>query len=207
MAFNLELIERLFPPDISEQRKGRLRDGLKQFTLNSNPKIYTDFYQISSPDYFLQGDLIFELRFPSWDSEKRDFQKVYFDSIILSNSCDIDEANQAARTLPKQVMIAKLFSLADFKEGLTFYGIENGDVIVQRLKNQEYSNLMYFPPINNREYIAFFDESSSISNEELNALRIDIEKNRIACLDWFGYYLFMFKLSYHFCRLPEEVDR
>jgi hypothetical protein len=66
---------------------------------------------------------------------------------------------------------------------------------------------MYFPPINNTEYIAFFDELSSVSNEELNALKIDIDRNRIACLDWFGYYLFMFKLSYHFCRLPEEIDR
>lgn len=207
MGFNLELIERLFPPSISEQRKSRLRDGLKQFAVNSDSKLYTDFYLTYSPNYFLQGDLIFELRFASWDSEKRDFEKVYLDSIILSNSCDIDEANQSSRTLPKQVMIAKLFSLTDFKEGLAFHGIEDCEVIVERLKNQEYSNLMYFPPINNTEYIAFFDELSSVSNEELNALKIDIDRNRIACLDWFGYYLFMFKLSYHFCRLPEEIDR
>jgi hypothetical protein len=207
MPFTLDSIDRLFPPDISEQRKGRLRDGLKQFSIRSNSKVYTDFYLKSSPNYFLQGDLIFELRFPLWNSEKRDFEKVYFDSIILSNSCDIDEANQSTRTLPKQVMTAKLFSLTDFIEGLSYYDIENSDTIIERLKNQEYSNLMYFPPINNTEYVAYFDELSSLSNEELNALRKDIDKNRIACLDWFGYYLFMFKLSYHFCRLPEEIDR
>jgi hypothetical protein len=207
MTFSLDSIERLFPPDISEQRKGRLRDGIKQFSVRSNSKVYTDFYLTSSPDYFLQGDLIFELRFPLWNPDKRDFEKVYFDSIILSNSCDIDDANQTTRTLPKQVMTAKLFSLPDFKEGLVQYDIENSDVIIQRLKNQEYSNLMYFPPINNIEYVAYFDELSSVSNEELNALKNDINKNRIACLDWFGYYLFMFKISYHFCRLPEEIDR
>jgi hypothetical protein len=207
MAFSLEWIEKFFPIELTEQRKGRLRDGLKTFALGTSPKTYTDFYLASIPNYFLQGDLIFDLRFPQWDTENRIFEKAYFKSIILSNSCDIDEANQATRTLPKRVIIAKLFTLADFEEGLQTLNIENSNAIVVNLKNQEYSNLMYFPPINNIEYIAFFDELGSITNEELNVLKSNISNNRIASLDLFGHYLLVFKLSYHLCRLPEEIDR
>ncbi len=207
MSFSLESIEKLLPAELTEHRKGRLRDGLKQFALNSNSKIYTDFYLNSGPSYFLQGDLVFDLRFPTWDAETRIFEKAYFNSIVLSNSCDIDEANQQSRKLPKQVIISKIFTLADFTEGLESLNIENSKAIVTSVRNQEYSNLMYLPPINNIEYIVFFDELSSISNAELNALKSNIDANRIASLDLFGYYLLMFKLSYHFCRLPEEIDR
>jgi hypothetical protein len=206
MSFVLEKIEAHFPKELSEQKKGRLREGLKQFTsTNSNSKIYTDFYLFERHNYFLQGDLINDLRYPIWNSENKNYEKVYFNVIIISNSCDIDEANQ--RDVPKKVLIAKLFELSDFKEGLIQNHVENTENIIRNLKSQEYSNLMYFPPINGIEYVAFLDELSWITNDELNLLKNDIQENRIASLDLFGYYLFMFKLSYHLCRLPEEADR
>jgi len=125
--------------------------------------------------------------------------------VLISNTCDIDEANK--RSLPKQVLMAKLVTLNDFKEGLLANKEENSELILNSLRNQEYSNLMYFPEINGEEFIAVLDELSWISNEELNLLKNDIQENRIAALDLFGYYLFMFKLSFHLCRLPEETDR
>lgn len=208
MSFTLEKIEALFPKELSEQRKGRLRDGLKQFlSTNANPKIYTDFYISETYDYFLQGDLINDLRFPSWDGESKNYVKSYFNVVVISNSCDIDEANQSQRDIPKQVLTAKLFTLSDFEEGLIQNHVENYDNIIKSLKNQEHSNLMYFPPINGVEYIAFLDELSCVTNDELNLLKSNIQENRIASLDLFGYYLFMFKLSYHLCRLPEDIER
>lgn len=208
MSFTLEKIEALFPKELSEQRKGRLRDGLKQFlSTNANSKIYTDFYISETHDYFLQGDLINDLRFPSWDGESKNYVKSYFNVVVISNSCDIDEANQSQRDIPKQVLTAKLFKLSDFEEGLIQNHVENYDNIIKSLKNQEHSNLMYFPPINGVEYIAFLDELSWVTNDELNLLKSNIQENRIASLDLFGYYLFMFKLSYHLCRLPEEIER
>ncbi len=127
--------------------------------------------------------------------------------MVISNSCDIDEANQSQRGIPKQVMIAKLFTLRDFEEGLTLNQVENAKGIIDGLKNQEHSNLMYFPPVNGEEYIAFLDELSWVANEELNLLKENIQKNKIATLDLFGHYLFLFKIAYHFCRLPEELER
>ena len=208
MSFVLEKIEAHFPKELSEQKKGRLREGLNQFTsTNSSSKVYTDFYLTTGYDYFLQGDLINELRYPVWDNERKNYEKNYFNVVIISNSCDIDEANQNQRDIPKKVLIAKLFELSDFKEGLIQNEVENTENIIRSLKNQEHSNLMYFPPINGIEYVAFLDELSWITNDELNLLKNNIQENRIASLDLFGYYLFMFKLSYHLCRLPEEIDR
>lgn len=117
----------------------------------------------------------------------------------------MDEANK--RNIPKQVIIARLITLRSFEEELIASSVTNPELIITTLKNQQYSNLMYFPPVNDEEYIAVLDEISSISVDELNSLKPDITKNRIASLDFFGYYLFMFKLSYHLCRLPEETDR
>lgn len=206
MTFVLERIESLFPKELSDQRKGRLRDGLKQFLdKGTRDRTYTDFYSTKIYPYFLQGDLINELRFPEWSLESREFTKSYYDAVVLSNTCDIDEAND--RKIPKKVLLAKLLPLIDFEEGLTVNNIPSRKEILKNLRNQEYSNLMYFPAINNKEYIAYLDEISWITLEELNELKERISQNRIASLDYFGYYLFMFKVAYHLCRLPEETDR
>jgi len=206
MTFVLERIESLFPKELSDQKKGRLREGLRQFLKEGvQEKIYTDFYSSDIRPYFLQGDLISELRFPEWNLEDRDFSKAYYNAVILSNTCDIDEENQ--RSVPKRVLLAKLINLKDFEEGLIFHQIPSQSQILLSLKNQEYSNLMYFPSINGLEYVAYLDEVSWISTEELNSLKEGISQNRIATLEYFGYYLFMFKVAYHLCRLPEETER
>lgn len=202
----IESLETLFPPELTAQKKGRLRDGLKQFlSKDQQAKLYTEFYSTKGYDYFLQGDLIYQLRFPAWDLETRSYSKKYYDSIVISNTCDIDESNK--RHLEKQVIIAKLIDLAVLSSELS-HELDDADQIIQSIKNQEYSNLMYFPPTEDGlEYVAVLDELAWISVEELNSLKLDIERNRIASLDFFGYYLFMFKLSYHLCRLPEATDR
>jgi len=206
MDFHIDNIDQLFPRELSEQRKGRLRDGLNQFySRNTDSKLYTEFYSESEYPYFLQGDLIREIRFPSWDNNNHDFSKQYYDAIIISNTCDLDESNK--RHVPKQVVIAKLITLEGFAEALRLKQVNNPELILQNLRNQEYSNLMYFPEVNGVEYIAALDEISSISQEEIISLKNDFYQNRIKSLDLFGYYLFMFKLSYHLCRLPEETDR
>lgn len=205
-AFNVDDIRSLLPPELTEQKKGRLIEALKQFhSKEIAHKKYTDFYSTNSFSYFLQGDLIRELRFPSWDEEKATFEKIYHDVILISNTCDMDENNK--RDIPKQVMIAKLIELSIFEEALHKLNTSEYDIIISNIKAQRYSNVIYFPPNNNIEYIAFLDELSWVSSEELSVLKGDITTNRISVLDHFGFYLFVLKLSYHLHRLPEATDR
>lgn len=208
MGFDIDEINKLIPPDLAEQKKGRLREGLRQFSEsnNSQDKYYTDFYLQTSFNYFLQGDLIRELRFPTFNNVTGQYQKLYFDALLISNTCDVDESNK--KTIRKKVVLAKLIPLEIFVESLKELAVENAAEILTQIKNQQFSNILYLPPNKEKvEYLAYFDDLSTIEKEELNVLKEEIILNRIESLDYFGYYLFIFKLSYHFCRLPEETER
>lgn len=204
----LERLDVLFPNELSDPIKGRLKEGLSQFVKgNSGSKIYTDFYSTHKYDYFLQGDLLREIRFPIFDNSTKEYEKLYYDAIIISNACDIDSSNQ--RNVPKRVMVSKLIPLDEFINDIRESG-ENIDIksISDNIKSQSYSNILYIPHTNEGiEYIVPFDEVSYIFIDELDNLKNDIEVNRIEVLDYFGFYLFVFKLSFHFCRLPEENYR
>ncbi len=85
---------------------------------------------------------------------------------------------------------------------------------MQGIKSQTISNIFYLPPNpdNRKEYICHLDKAFWFPTEELNSYLPAPdsylgEETRICSLDYFGYYLFLVKLSYHFCRLPEEKQR
>ena len=67
--------------------------------------------------------------------------------------------------------------------------------------------MIIFYKVTGKEYFCHLDKAFWFPTEELNAYQKDIDQTRIASLDYFGYYLFLVKLSYHFCRLPEEKQR
>lgn len=207
MSF-LDRLEVLIPSELSNPIKERLKEGLSQFIKgNSASKIYTNFYSSHTYDFFLQGDLLREIRFPIFDNSTKQYEKLYYDAIIISNACDIDSSNQ--RNVPKRVMISKLIPLEEFVNDIKNSG-ENIDekLISDNIKNQSYSNILYIPHTKEGiEYIVPLDEMSYIFIDELDDLKHDIEENRIEVLDYFGFYLFVFKLSFHFCRLPEENYR
>lgn len=207
MPFQIEELNKLLPPDISEQKKNRLREGLKQFNDENTgtDKNYTDFYSPLNHEFFLQGDLIRELRFPEFDPINKTYEKKYYDAILISNTCDMDINNN--RKIDKEVIIAKIIPLHTYQNYLQTLNVPNIDSIINQVKRQLFSNLLYLPAVKQTDYIAYLDKLSYISGEELNCLKPEMDKNRIATLDLFGHYLFTFKMSYHFCRLPEDSHR
>ena len=65
--FDFSTIERLFPEYLTKSQKGRLLDALAQFkdAIDSgkwSSKIYSSFYTSHQYDYFLQADLVREIR-------------------------------------------------------------------------------------------------------------------------------------------------
>jgi hypothetical protein len=208
MAFSVDELEKLLPPELTDQKKGRLREGLKQFSdqYRSQDKYYTDFYLPTSRSYFLQGDLLREMRFPLFNKNSGQYEKLYFDALIVSNTCDVDESNK--KTVTKKVVLAKLIPVDIFIESMRELEVDNAVEILTQIKNQQYSNIIYLPTTRDRkEYLAYLDDLGIVEKEEVNILKEDIANNRIESLDHFGYYLFIFKLSYHLCRLPEETER
>jgi hypothetical protein len=208
MDFFLDELNKILPQELTEQRKGRLQEGLKQFTeeFRLQDKYYPEFYLNDFKPFFLQGDLIRELRFPIFNRATGEYEKLYYDSLLISNTCDVDEANK--RKIPKRAILAKVIPFDAFVKSLDSLKVEDASNILTQVKNQQYSNLLYLPQTKDKvDYLAYFDDLSIVEVEELTALKEDITHNRIESLDIFGYYLFIFKLSFHFCRLPEETER
>jgi hypothetical protein len=107
----------------------------------------------------------------------------------------------------KQVVLAPIIEMAQYLEEISNeQGLEE---MVKSIKAQTISNILYLPSnlMSGKDYICHLDKAFWFPTEELHSYLSDIEQTRIASLDYFGYYLFLVKLSYHFCRLPEEKQR
>lgn len=195
------------PSYLTAERKDRLKKSLMQFTgQDIAHKNYTDFYSSHIHKIFLQGDLIREFRFSSFNFNTGLYEKIYMDAIIISNTCDFDPNNSSS--LRRNVLIAPIIPLEEYIKELQGEGVEDIKNKVAQIKKQLYSNLLYLPVTNDRvEYIAILDIIQEITKDELNNLLTKIPDSRIETLDYFGYYLFVLKLSYHLCRLPEDKYR
>jgi hypothetical protein len=122
--------------------------------------------------------------------------------IVLSNSCDVAAENE--RAMPSKITFAPLIKLSKLEERFN-QRIANKQQISDRLtaiRKQSVTNVFYLPPdgVLEEEYVALLDDVHSMP---LHALQPD----KVFTLSMAGFYLFIFKLSVHFCRLHEQVDR
>jgi hypothetical protein len=151
-------------------------------------------------DEMLQGD--------GW----RGFQIFSFNSgnihhargIVLSNSCDVSSENR--RVLPPNVTFAPIVKMAKLVERFKAYGLD-GEKVASRLKDikaQRVTNMFYLPAD------GLLDEDHVALLDDLHSIPIDVHRQsaeKLFTLSMAGFYLFVFKLSVHFCRLHENVDR
>lgn len=78
---------------------------------------------------------------------------------------------------------------------------------VNNIKNQTISQILYLPTtiIYGHDSIVMFDKAISIplSSENISKML----SSRMFTLSNYGFYLLLLKLSYHFTRIQEKVDR
>ena len=211
MAFGDDF-DLILPNYLINEDKARLKDALKQFTFNEKGKEidYTNFYKSYGHTYFMQSDLVKEIRMSFWNEDESVFEKIYSDAIILSNTCGISFENTHSIN-SKQCLFAPLIDFNEYLKDLSGagYGKDKLEQFTQTVKAQLVTNLFYLPTLNNhtKEYVVILDNVFWFPANELNTYIDDIKENRITSLSHFGYYLFILKLSYHLCRLPEQCDR
>ncbi len=204
---------RLLPTYLTSEEKGRLTKALEQFKAEKgkawSSKLITNFYSARQFGFFLQGDLLRQVRFPVWNKQNKSFDKIYLNAIILSNTCDLDLSND--RNIPKEIVLAPVTEYRRYLEKLAIRLVssEVPASLKEAIKAQTFSSLLYLPPVSGTgdDYVCHLDKAFWFPTEELNSYLPDLAQTRIASLDYFGYYLFLVKLSYHFCRLPEEKQR
>jgi len=205
--------EDTLPSYLLAEDKTRLKGMLSQFFVPDQKKDeirYENFYlRIPQCAYFRQGDLLHSLPICDWDTSKQCYTTGFAPVVIISNSCDVYPKDE--NLLDKEALFAHLIPVKSFLTDLESnqYTPEKIESIYNNLKRQAYSNLFYLPPnhLDGQEHIVFFDKTYWHPSENLYGKMENIENERFLSLDQFGFYLFICKLSYHFCRVPEENER
>jgi hypothetical protein len=130
-------------------------------------------------------------------------------AIVLSNTCDIEVSNQ--RPFPSQVCYAPIFHMEKYIDMLKtnkFFAHDSAmKQHIDRLRKQHITQILYLPIGCGLEYegIVFLDRLNNCQNKSIT--RNNLKKNRLFSLSNYGHYLLLTKLSIHFTRLQEKVDR
>jgi hypothetical protein len=144
----------------------------------------------------------------------RGFQLFLFDTgertsvrgLVLSNSCDVDSNNP--REVPARVIFAPLVRLAAYKALLDCSGIgaERVAAKIDAIKAQRTTSIFYLPAGNilDEDYVVRLDEAQSMP---VAAHTARSDRGKLFTLSNTGFYMLVFKLSVHFCRLQEKVSR
>jgi hypothetical protein len=187
---------------LPSKSKDKLEKEIRAFLASNN---YPNLYISSGDEHLMQGDAINGLEKIIFDTVKK--QEIR--GIAFSNSCDMSVENPRIR--PMNVCFSPLIKLSAYLELLESNGIDKTRVSAhgEAIRKQELTNIFFLPSggINEEDSLVIFDDISSMP---LNILASKIEKKDsrvLFSLSQFGHYLLLFKLSIHFCRFSEHIER
>ena len=198
----LEDFKLYLPKFLSAESDKELFDSLRNFPNNLDSRIYTN-YLIDS-DIIYQGDGLNNLLYINLP--KPDIKPI--PCMILSNTCDIDLVN--VRNFPSQVVYAPIFNLKKYQEALYVNSSKTKNQIdshIDSVRRQEITQVFYLPGVENKmdDSIVFFDRVCNFPNNKIS--RENLKEKRLFTLSDYGSYLFLLKLSIHFTRIQDKVER
>jgi len=196
MSITLEDIKEHIPYYLTQEAKDGLVKALEGFPWKMN--YYTSNYQ----GEMLQGDGWNSLDIINLQTAERKSIK----GIILSNSCDISPDNP--RDIPAHIVFAPIIPLSLYEGLLVQRGIDPEKLLskISSIKQQKVTSLFYLPKGGGleSEHIAVLDDLHTLPAHYFNKKN---DKKKEFTLSQAGFYLFLLKLSIHFCRFHENVLR
>lgn len=211
----LEIFKTFLPKYLSpEINEDLLRFISSDFPLsNDASKVYSEVAEIET---FLQGDAVEEIPFSTFNSSPPSFIADFQQGVLISNTCDITEENE--RMTSPFASFSLIFKLEEYLDQLRSDGKSNARIksFENNLKANRLSGFMYLPQkVKDGEIV--FSESflrfdrianlpASILNRKYNLAYVP-EGNRLFSFSNYGFFLFLTKLSVHFCRIRENVIR
>ncbi|HOO99911.1 MAG TPA: hypothetical protein PK766_10150 [Bacteroidales bacterium] len=198
---NLDDIKLYLPKYLTPESKDQLYESLKQFPESQDSRVYTR--SLLNEKIIYQGDgikdfLVIDL--PNIEKLKES------PCLILSNSCDLSPDNQ--RLYSTRIMYSPIVNLKKYELGLMAKH-DKGRVesLLRSIRKQEPSQTFYLPELPGilEESFIFFDRTFNISNKFVGS--DEIPSRRLFTLSNYGLYLFIIKLSIHFTRIQEGVNR
>ncbi|MCL8009176.1 hypothetical protein M8845_17240 [Gelidibacter japonicus] len=198
----LEDFKLYLPKFLSAESEKELFDGLKDFPNNIDTRLYSNY--LTETDIIFQGDGISDMLYVNLPNP--DIKPV--PSMILSNTCDIDIHN--VRNFPSQVVYAPIFNLTKYQDALYNKSEKTKEQIdshIQSIKNQEITQIFYLPEVDSKikDSIVFFDRVCNLPNKSIS--RDNLKEKRLFTLSDYGAYLFILKMSIHFTRIQDKVER
>lgn len=161
-----------------------------------------NYYCSEEHDGLLQGDGWTKLEILRF----KDAQRRHLRGILISNSCDIDASNTRRQT--PRILFAPLVPLAQYCDMLARQGASAESVgsMTAQIRKQGVTSLFYLPAGRGigGEHVALLD---NIHNLELSHYSAVEGKSKLFTLSQIGFYVFLMKLSIHFCRMHEGEVR
>jgi hypothetical protein len=197
----LEEIRKFLPTFLSQASENAFVDEVKYFLNNSQKRsFYTEALRVK-PIIF-QGDGLQDLLVINLP----DTTTKLANGMVLSNTCDISPSNE--RLFHASCCYAPIFSLPAYLEALRKQYSEERVASHERdIRAQTITQIFFLPQGGKlpNEAIVFLDRIVSIANQTID--RENLSDRRVFTLSDFGAWLFTLKLSIHFCRIRDKVDR
>lgn len=195
VEITVESIETQIPYYLTQSAKDNLVKAL-----NDIPRCnyYTGLYSTD----VLQGDGWSNLEVLRFEDGARKEIK----GMILSNSCDISPEN--VRDFPTKISFAPIIRLSKYAEKLAAKGFPQDKINsrLQSIRIQQTSNMFFLPKGGelDDDFVALLGDLHTMP---FNVFGIKKERVKQFTLSQAGFYLFLFKLSVHFCRFHEALER
>jgi hypothetical protein len=199
MQLDADYLKDQIPSYLTQEAKENLVKALNK--LPSFPDS-VDFYTSRYPDEIMQGDGWTNLGIIQYETlEKKEVK-----GIILSNSCDISPTNK--RDIPAKVVFAPIIRLSNYKTLLSNAKVPP-ETITSKLESirKQYITTLFYLPVGlglEEEYIALLDDIHTIPYQSFENQK---DTTKLFTLSQVGFYIFLFKLSVHFCRFHENILR
>lgn len=202
MTLSEESFEKFLPKYLSAENYETLLQELKAFPENLDSRIYTIDLE---KEIIYQGDGMKNLPIVNLMDIDQGVKRM--PCLVLSNTCDMDVANK--RFFPASMMYAPIVNMHKYTEILKKNGISERKIEshLENLKKQRLTQIMYLPAYAPQieESVVFLDRILHIDNQFIK--REDLNELRLFSLSDYGFYLLIFKLSVHFSRIQEKVNR
>ena len=199
-------IKKYLPHYLSSESQDKLFGDLRKFPDNFDKRIYSTTLLVD--DIIYQGDGIDNLPVSNLPSANIKELPV----IVFSNTCDVN--NQNRRFYESRVIYSPIFRLDKYKQMLIKEFVDTGkhkaEAInghIDAIRDQLITQILFLPKGGKllNDSIVFLDR---VNNYPLSELSIeDIKRKKLFVLSNYGLYIFLIKLSIHFTRIQENIDR
>lgn len=189
------------PKFLSLQEEEDLFLALKDFPKNIDSRLYSE--SCRQLNEVFQGDGFVGLPIVNLP----DVAVKKLDCVLISNSCDLSPDNP--RSFPISICYCPIFRISQLEQALSRNRIpeDRAKEFVTNIRRQRISQYFFLPKGSLLKEDSFIPLDKICSCESSVLPEKEISEAKIFSLSDYGFYLFLVKLSIHFTRVREYLNR